>query len=135
MFVNENVNDILKAKDQNAIDEELNNLIQINNITDRLEEVQGVWFCLYIEENDWSGHIYSTKIEKIIEKYKNYACEAYKNDWSRFITIYAIDITKDYGTLFIERGESYDGDCIKTLAEIEIVASYTGTSKIDIYIK
>ena len=123
-YLSENVNDILKPKSQESIEQELNDLLKTNQLRDVLNKNIGGIFCLHIYEPDWTANIYFVDIDAIIMEFLINAEEAIKNDFYRRIIFYKLDpskLNKNTEGRFSDEGSAvYGNGIVKVLAEISI---------------
>jgi len=134
MLVIENLDDLLKPKSKEEIDENINKIFNISLIREHIKKYKNNnIFCLYIYEVDWDwdSTSYYKEEENIIKGLIDSVLEAYKENWNRTLVIYLLDPNRDGQFVYDRKYYGYYG--VKVLIEINLKESYhKETSEIEL---
>lgn len=131
MFVSEAIEDVLRPKSKNEIDEAKNRLFHLKEISDKLSLHRGKLFILYIYETDFNVFEHMMNEEKVYKRLCEEVFEAFENDWTRKIVVLSLDPKQD--GLFTDEGRSvYVRGGTNFVCEIDLKESMEGRADVSV---
>lgn len=125
MLVYESIEDVLKPKSDEEINNNLSKILDYKKLKEHLQKysLNKLLFYVYDEGNN-KYIIYCKTVDLLLKNILDNILENYNYNWSSSFIIYTVDPLQDFGMVIDERLHTDCSKAMSILVEIDVKTSY-----------